>query len=121
MQTKPLWSEFQDLLNSEIFLLQNTPKTVFFGFPDNKENFEIINHLHFIFKCYLFNSRDTRKTKKEGLKKNTIKIYNIEKQIYSNNSKKETKFKKKYHILENLLKFTSKVAWVGIGKVNMPI
>ena len=121
MQTKPLWSEFQDLLNSEIFLLQNTPKTVFFGFPDNKENFEIINHLHFIFKCYLFNSRDTRKTKKERLKKNTIKIYNIEKQIYSNNSKKETKFTKKYHILENLLKFTSKVAWVGIGKVNMPI
>ena len=38
--------------------------------------------------------------------------------------KKETKFFKKWHIPENLLrrtKFTAKNAWVGGGKVNIYI
>ena len=53
-QVKSLWSKFQDLLNSEMLLPQNTPQSGFFGFPDNNENFEIIiNHLHLIFRCYL--------------------------------------------------------------------
>ena len=38
-QTKSLWSKLQELTNSEILFLQNTPQTAFFGFPDNKENF----------------------------------------------------------------------------------
>ena len=68
-------------------------QSAFFGFPDNKESFEIISHLHLIFKYYLFKVWDTGKVSLEGLKKN-IKIYKIEKQICFNNSKKETKFKK---------------------------
>ena len=91
-QTKSLWSKLQELMNSEILLPQNTPQSAFFGFPDNKENFEIINHLHLIFKYYLFKVRDTRKASLEGLKKNVIKIYNIKKQICFNDTKKETKF-----------------------------
>ena len=94
-ETKSLWSKFQELLNSEIPLPQNTPQSAFFGFPDNKENFEIINHLDLIFKYYLFKFQDTRKVSLEGLKKNIIKIYNIEKQLCFKDSKKETKFKKK--------------------------
>ena len=47
-QTKSLWSKFQELLNSEILLQQNTPESAFFSFPDNKEDFEIINHLHLL-------------------------------------------------------------------------
>ena len=93
-QTKSLWSKLQEFLNSEILVSQNTSQSVFFGFPDNKENFEIINHLHLIFKYYLFKVQDTRKISLEGLKKNIIKIYNIEKQICFNDSKKETKFLK---------------------------
>ena len=42
---------------------------VFFGFPDNKETFKTINHLHLIFKYYLFKTRDTGKICLEGLKK----------------------------------------------------
>ena len=58
-------------------------QNAFFGFPDNKQNFEIINHLHFIFNnYYLFKSRDTRKVSLEGVNKNIIKIYNIEKQMF---------------------------------------
>ena len=44
-----------------IFLPQNTPQSAFFGFPDNKESFEIINHFHLTFKYYLFKSQDARK------------------------------------------------------------
>ena len=44
------------------------------------------------FKYYFFKSRDIREVSLEGLKKNIIKIYNIEKQICFNDSKKETKF-----------------------------
>ena len=49
-RTNSLWSKLQRLLNSEILLPQNKPQSAFFGFPDNKENFEIITHLHLIFK-----------------------------------------------------------------------
>ena len=93
-QTKSLWSKLQELMNSEMLLPQNTPHSTFLDFPDNK-NFEIINHLDLIFKYYLFKVRDTREISLEGLKKNVIKIYNIEKQICFNDSKKETKFFKK--------------------------
>ena len=88
---KRYWTQkyfFHKILNSEILLSQSA----FFDFPDNKENFEIINHLHLLFKYYLFKLGDTRKISLEGLKKNIIRICNIEKQICSNNSKKETKF-----------------------------
>ena len=70
------------------FLPQNTAQSDFFGFPDNEENFETINHFHLIFKCHLFKFQVTRKISLEELKKNIIKIYNIEKQIYFNDSKK---------------------------------
>ena len=87
-QTKFLWSKFPELLNSEIFLPQNTPQRTFFSFPENKENLEIINHLFLIFKRYLFKSQKTRKISPEGLKKNIIEIHNTEKQICFNDSKK---------------------------------
>ena len=64
------------------------PQRAFFGFPDNKEHFEIINHLHIIFKCYLLKFGNTSKRSLERLRKN-IKICKIEKQICFNNSKKE--------------------------------
>ena len=63
-QTKSHWSKFQELLNSKVLIPQNTPQSAFFGFPDNKQNFEIINHFHLIFKYYLFKSRDTKEENK---------------------------------------------------------
>ena len=90
-QTKPHWSNLQELLNSEILLPQNMPQRAFFGFPDNTEHFEIINHLHIIFKCYLLKFGNTSKRSLERLRKN-IKICNIEKQICFKNSKKEKRF-----------------------------
>ena len=80
-------------MNSEILLPQNTSQSAFFDFTDNTENFEIINHLHLIIKHYLFKVRDARKISLERLKKNIIKIYNIEKQMFQR-LKKETNLKK---------------------------
>ena len=59
--TKFLCSKFQESLNSKTLLPQNTPQSAFFGFPDNKENFEIIRRLRLIFKYYLLKSRETKK------------------------------------------------------------
>ena len=50
-------------------------------------------------------------------KTHIIKIYNIETQICFNDSKKETKFKNKWHIAERLLrwmKFTARGAREGV-------
>ena len=93
-QTKSLWSKLKELSNSEILLSQNVPQRAFFGFTDDKGNFEIVNHLHLIFKYYLFKVWDTRKISRERLKKNIIKIDNIEKQMCFNDPKKDTTLKK---------------------------
>ena len=66
-------SEVRSRISSS--LPHNTPQSAFSAFPDNTENFEIINHLHLIFKCYLFKSRDTRKISLERLKKNIINMF----------------------------------------------
>ena len=47
--------------------------------PDNKESFEITNHLHLIFTYYLFKIQFTRKISPEELNKSIIKIYSIQK------------------------------------------
>ena len=65
-----------------------------------------------------------QKNRLEGLKKNLIKIYNIEKQICFNDSKKETKFKKKIAYTRKpikITKFTANGAFAGVGKVNISI
>ena len=87
-QKKSIWSKLQELMNSKILHPQRTSLSAFFGVPDNKEIFEIINHLHLIFIYYLFKVRDTRRISLEGKKKNIIKICNVEKQICFNDLKK---------------------------------
>ena len=77
-------------------------QSAFFGFPDNKESFEIINHLHLIFKYYLFKVWDTRKVSLEGLKKN-IKIYKLRNRYVSTTQKKKQSLRK-WYILENLIR-----------------
>ena len=101
---KPVYTFFTLAIKKNLFGLSykssNTSSTKYskecvLWFPDDKENFEIINHLHLIFRYYLFKVQDTRKMSLEGLKKNVIKIYNIEQQICFNDSKKEITFFKK--------------------------
>ena len=119
-QKKSLWSKLQDLLNSEILLPRITSQSASFGFPDNKENFEISNRLHLMLKYYLFKVWYTSKISLEGLNKNIITIYNIEKQISFNDSKKET-LKKKHVLAINIIATYSKRCLGGGGKVNISV
>ena len=62
-----------------------------------------MNHLLLIFKHYLFNSREHKKLTLEVLKKEKVKIYNIEKQICLNDFEKMRKFRNKWEIVGHLL------------------
>ena len=70
------------------------PQSAIFDFLNYENNSDIISHLLLIFKYYLFNSRDRKKLSLEVLKKEIVKIYNIEKQICLNDFKNMRKFKK---------------------------
>ena len=65
----------------------NTPQIAIFGFLNHEYNTDIINHLLLIFKYCLFNSMVLKKLIAEVLKKEIVKIYNIEKQICLNDLK----------------------------------
>ena len=69
----------------------NTPQNAIFGFLNYENNSDIMNHLLLIFKYYLYDSRERKKLSLEVLKKEIMKIYNIEKQICLNNFKKTRK------------------------------
>ena len=71
----------ETFLKAKIDLPVNTPQSAIFGFLNYENNSDIINHLLLIFKYYLFNSRGYKKLSLEVLKKEIVKIYNIEKQI----------------------------------------
>ena len=64
------------------------PQGAIFSFLNYENNSDIINHLLLIFKYYLF------KLSLEVLKKEIVKIYNIERRICLNDFKKMRKFRK---------------------------
>ena len=78
------------------------PQSAIFGFLNYENNSDIINHLHLVYKYYIFNSREHKKLSLEVLKKETVKIYNIEKQVCLNDFKKTRKFRKKWEIMGHL-------------------
>ena len=72
------------------------------------------------FKYYLFKSWNTRKISLKELKKN---LQHWETNMFQR-IKRKNKVLKKWHILENLLrwtKFTGKGTWAGGGKVNISV
>ena len=98
-----LWCKLKKIIKTKIDLPINTPQSAIFGFLNCENNSDIINHLLLIFKYYLFNSRRHKKLSLEVLKKEIVKIYNIENQIYLSDFKKMKKFTKKWEIISNLL------------------
>ena len=95
IKTNLHWYKLKKFLKAKIDLPLNMPQSAFFGFLNYKNNSDIINHLLLIFKYYLFNSREHKKLSLEVLKKEIVKIYNIEKQICLGDFKKTRKFRKK--------------------------
>ena len=91
-----LWCKFKNFLKTKIDLSINS---AIFGFLNYENNSDIINHLLSIFKYYVFNLRKHKKLSLEVLKKEIVKIYNIEKQICLNDFKKTRKFRKNGKLL----------------------
>ena len=83
IKTNLLWYKLKQFLKVKIDLSVNTPQSAIFSFL-NYENNSDVNHLLLIFKHYLLNSREHKKLSLEVLKKEIVKIYNIEKQICLN-------------------------------------
>ena len=103
IKTNLLWYKLKNFLKTKIGLPVNTPQSAIFGFLNYENNFDIINRLFLFFEYYLFNSRNHKKLSLEVLKKEMVKIYNIEKQIWLNDFKKTRRFKKKWEIISHLL------------------
>ena len=96
IKTNLFWYKLKKFLKVKIDLPVNTPQNAaIFGFLNYENNSDIINHLLLIFKYYIFNSGEHKKLCLEMLKKQIVKIYNIEKQICLNDFKKTRKFRKK--------------------------
>ena len=66
--TISLWNQLRHFLSNSLNILLLTPQSATFGFINQKENFLIINHLLFIFKFYIYNSRSSSKLNIEYLK-----------------------------------------------------
>ena len=92
IKTNLLWYKLKKFLKTKIDLPINT---AIFGFLNYENNSDIINHLLLIFNYYLSNSWERKKLSVEVLKKEIMKIYNIEKLISLNDFKKTRKFRKK--------------------------
>ena len=103
IKTNLLWYKLKEFLKTKIGLPVNMPQSAIFGFLNYENNSDIINHLVLIFKYYLFNSREHKKLNLEVLKKEIVKIPNIEKQICLNDFEKMRKFRKNLEIIGHLL------------------
>ena len=79
--TISLWNQLRHFLFNSLNILLLTPQSAIFGFINQKENFLIINHLLFIFKFYIYNSRSSSKLNIEYLKIIIYKTRNIELEV----------------------------------------
>ena len=114
-----LWYKLKKFLKTKIDLSINTPQSPIFGFLNYQNNSGIVNHLLLIFKYYLFNLRKRKKLSLEVLKKEIVKIYNIEKQICLNDFKKTRKFRKKIGHYRSSATIKHKDFEIGINIVKM--
>ena len=62
------------------------------------------NHLLLIFKIYIYNSRKSESLKIKFLLREITKVKNIEEKISLDNEKKHTIYKRRWHLIENVLK-----------------
>ena len=76
--TISLRNQLRHFLSNSLNIPLLTPRSAIFSFMNQKENFLIINHLLFIFKFYIYNSRSSSKLNIQYLKTIIYKTRNIE-------------------------------------------
>ena len=67
------------------------------------ENKILLNHLLLIFRFYLYNARKTGNINIENLKASIYNIKNFEREISKDNPKKTMKYKKKWHLIPQVM------------------
>ena len=114
-KTSSLWIELQLCLENKILLPSITPQSAIFGFIDITENKILLNHLLLIFKFSLYNARKTGNINIENLKASIYNIKNVEREISKDNPKKKMKYKKKWHLIPQVMQinFAKKGGWEG--------
>ena len=90
-----------------------TPQTAILGILDSVSNnsfFEnnkiFFNHILLIFKLYVYKSRGKKFININNLIAEIRKVKRIEKEITLNNSMKTTTFRKKWHLIDNIISIT---------------
>ena len=77
----------------------------FLGFLNaNPDLLLIQNHLLLIFKIYIYNSRNSESLKIKSLIREITKVKNIEDTFSLNNKKKHAIYKRRWQLVENVLK-----------------
>ena len=105
-----LWNELVLFFENEFTLFDLTPQAAFLGFLNvDSELLLIQNHLLLIFKIYIYNSRKSESLKIKSLIREITKVKNIEEKISLNNEKKHAIYKRKWQLVENVLK--TKTFW----------
>ena len=110
-----LWNELVLFFENEFTLFDLTSQAAFLGFLGfvnvDSELLLLQNHLLLIFKIYIYNSRKSESLKIKSLIRETTKVKNIEEKISLNNKKKHAIYKRKWQLVEIVLK--TKTFWQG--------
>ena len=100
-----LRNELDLFFENEFTLFDLTPQAAFLGFLNVDSKLLLIqNHLLLIFKIYIYNSRRSESLKIKSLIREITKVKNIEEKISLNNEKKHAIYKRKWQLVENVLK-----------------
>ena len=100
-----VWNELVLFFKNKFTLFDLTMQTAFLGFLNvNSELLLIQNYLLLIFKIYIYNSRRSESLKIKSLIREITKVKNIEEKISLNNKKKHAIHKRKWQLVENVLK-----------------
>ena len=97
------WTRF--ILRKRIHYIWSKTAGCLLGFLNVESKLLLIqNNLLLIFKIYIYNSRRSESLKIKSLIQEITKVKNIEEKISLNNEKKHAIYKRKWQLVENVLK-----------------
>ena len=84
--------ELTNHLHRHLILSHLAPQSTIFGFLDiSNKDYLIVNHSLLLFKYYIYNARDQKNLAFEPLMKNIKNIYDMEKNLGDQDTRKKTK------------------------------
>ena len=113
IKTKLLWDQLKDFISNETLSFPSlTPQSAILGHIDLSDDYLLINYIIFIYKFYIYNSRNRGYLNIEHLKAIIDKTKRIEEEISKHELKKRSKYLMKWRPFTDDLVYT--VQW-GVG------